>query len=61
MLFNLYIDDIISEIKDLNCGMHTEDEIISILLYADDIGLIASERAPVFQGQILSLNVLIWI
>ncbi len=37
MLFNLYIDDLISEIKDLNCGVCTEDEIISILLYADDI------------------------
>ncbi len=44
MLFNLYIDDLISEIKDLNCGVYTEDEIISILLYADDIALIVTNE-----------------
>ncbi len=44
MLFNLYIDDLISEIKDLNCRVYTEDEIISILLYTDDIALIATNE-----------------
>ncbi len=44
MLLNLYIDDLISEIRNLNCGVYTEDEIISILLYADDIALIATNE-----------------
>ncbi len=44
MLFNLYIDDLISEIKGLNCGVYIEDEIISILLYADNIALIATNE-----------------
>ncbi len=38
------MDDLISEIKDLICGVYMEDEIISILLYADDIALVATNE-----------------
>ncbi len=55
MLFNLYIDEFISEIKDLNCGLYTEDEIISILLYADDIALIATNEVDL-QKMLDKLN-----
>ena len=41
-LFNLYINDLAQEIKNLNCGVNFGDnDNLSILLYADDIVLLA--------------------
>jgi hypothetical protein len=44
LLFNLFIDDLTTEIKNLNCGVPVEDESVSILLYADDIALLATNE-----------------
>ena len=35
-LFGLFINDLISEIKDLNIGIKIKDELVSILAFADD-------------------------
>jgi hypothetical protein len=40
-LFALYIDDLARDIKSLNCGINIDDTMVSILLYADDIVLLA--------------------
>ncbi len=40
-LFNLYISDLIEEIQNLDLGIPTDEDLISILLYADDIALLA--------------------
>ncbi len=43
--FNLYINDLANEIKQLNKGIIINGECVSILMYADDICLLAlSER-----------------
>ena len=42
LLFNLYIDDLVAEIKNLSCGVPVDNELVSLLLYADDIALLAS-------------------
>ena len=41
ILFAIYIDDLALSIKNLNCGIDVKDANISILLYADDIVLLA--------------------
>ena len=43
-LFSMYINDLANEIKSLRCGVAFNDTIISILLYADDIALIAGNE-----------------
>ncbi len=40
-LFNLYISDLIEEIQNLCLRMPTDEDLISILLYTDDIALLA--------------------
>ena len=40
-LFSLYINDLVSEIKNLNIEIKLKDEILSILLYAYDMVLMA--------------------
>ena len=42
LLFNLYIEDLIRDMKLLNIGIEIEGEKICILLYADDVILIAN-------------------
>ena len=46
LLFNAFVNDLIQEIRRLHVGIpYTDDELISILLYADDIVLLsANER-----------------
>ncbi|XP_060589316.1 uncharacterized protein LOC132744577 [Ruditapes philippinarum] len=41
LLFNLYINDLALYLKSLNIGVTIDDEIVCILLYADDIVLLA--------------------
>ena len=43
-LFSIYVNDLATEIKNLHCGVYFDDIGISILLYADDIALIASNE-----------------
>ena len=46
-MFNLYVNDLISEIKELNCGVNFGDENISTLMYADDLCLISDNEESV--------------
>ena len=41
MLFNLFINDLTRHINDVGSGISVGDTFLSILLYADDIVLIA--------------------
>ena len=40
-LFSMFLNDLATGIKELNCGIQINELVISILLYADDIVLIA--------------------
>ena len=42
ILFSILIDDLAKEIKNLNIGVEIGDTLLSILLYADDIAILAS-------------------
>ena len=42
LLFNLYIDDHIRDMKLLNLGIEVENDKICILTYADDVILVAN-------------------
>ena len=44
LLFNMYINDLVQEIKDLNVGVQIDDELLCVLLYADDLCLIAANE-----------------
>ena len=41
LLFSLYVNDLAETLNDLNCGIDVHDKNIGVLLYADDIVLIA--------------------
>ena len=43
-LFSIYVNDLANDIKNLNCGIDIDAINISILLYADDIVLIAESE-----------------
>jgi len=43
-LFSVYINDLAERINSLNCGITVDDIQLSILLYADDIALIAPDE-----------------
>lgn len=44
-LFSIYINDLSTEINNLKCGVPFGDLLISILLYADDIALLAPDES----------------
>lgn len=44
ILFNLYINDLVSFLQSFNCGVEIDGEKMCILLYADDVVLIASDE-----------------
>ena len=48
-LFAVYINDLAQRINDLQCGFKIDDIFLSILLYADDIGLIAPDELKLQQ------------
>ncbi|XP_071123934.1 uncharacterized protein [Mytilus edulis] len=43
-LFAAYINDLTERINNLDCGVRIDDTMLSILLYADDIALIAPDE-----------------
>ena len=45
LLFNLFIDDLALRIKSLGKGVSIDNDVLSILLYADDIALVAENAA----------------
>ncbi len=40
-LFSLYVNDMASELKNMNLGVPIDDENVCIFLYADDIVILA--------------------
>ena len=46
-MFNLYVNDLITELKQLNCGVNFGDENISTLMYADDLCLVSENEEGV--------------
>ncbi len=44
LLFSIYINDLAEEIKAMNIGVNIDDDIIAILMFADDIALIAENE-----------------
>ena len=55
-LFSVYVNDLAKEINQLGCGVNVDNSIISILLYADDIALIAPDEHSL-QQMLNSVNV----
>jgi hypothetical protein len=45
ILFSIFIDDPVDEINELGLGVNIRDSKLSILLYADDIVLVALSEA----------------
>ncbi|CAG2248147.1 unnamed protein product [Mytilus edulis] len=45
ILFNIFINNLVNEVKSLNVGIPIEEEKICILLYADDIVLLAENES----------------
>ena len=43
-LFSIYVNDLAEDIRALNIGVDIDDLNVSILLYADDIALIAPDE-----------------
>ncbi len=46
-LFSIYINDLAEEIKAMNIGVNIDDDIIAILMFADDIALIAGNEGGI--------------
>ena len=44
LLFNLYINDLVSFLKSYECGIDIDCEKVCILLYADDVVLLANDE-----------------
>ena len=55
LLFNLFINDLALRIKALGKGVHVDDQHVSILLYADDVVLMA-DNAQDLQNMLDLLN-----
>ena len=57
-LFSLYINDLAFEIKNANLGIHLNDLTVGILLYADDIVLLA-ESEDDLQNMLNSIDLVL--
>ena len=44
MLFNLYLNDLVDCLKDAECGVLWGEEMLSVLLYADDILMVSESE-----------------
>ena len=57
LLFNLYVNDLVLRINNLDIGIEIDDEKIAVLLYADDLVLIAASEGDL---QILLNELNVW-
>ena len=55
VLFNLYVNDLACKIKSLNIGVRTQNDNISILMYADDLVFLAESESDL-QMMLDTLN-----
>ena len=58
ILFSILIDDLAKEIKYLNIGVEIGDTLLSILLYADDIAILASTPEEL---QLMLDTIYVWL
>ena len=49
MLFNLYLNDLAVKLKSLGCGIDIDGEVVPIILYVDDIVLLAENEQDLQQ------------
>ncbi len=49
LLFSIYTNDLAEEIKAMNIGVSIDDDIIAILMFADDIALIAENEGDLHK------------
>ena len=49
VLFNVFLNDLVAELKELNLGVDVGNKKVGILLYADDIVLIADKEGDLQQ------------
>ena len=56
LLFNLYVNDLVIKINSLDAGIDIGGEKVSILLYADDVVLVASSEGEL-QALLQELNI----
>ena len=54
-LFNIYVNDLITQIKNLGKGVKLGDQRVSVLMYADDI-ILLSDSASNLQAQLDCVN-----
>ncbi len=45
LLFNIFVNDLAQELNDINVGVPIKDIIINVLLYTDELCLIAKDEA----------------
>lgn len=45
ILFNIFINDLVDELKTLNVGIKIDEDLICVLLYADDVVLMAENES----------------
>ena len=44
MLFNLYMYDLVTFLRSFDCGIDIDGENVCILLYADDVVILATDK-----------------
>ena len=49
IMFNIYVSSLIDNIKALNIGIDIDNEKLAILLYADDVVLLAENEKKIFR------------
>ena len=57
ILSNFYIDDVVEKIKATSKGIDIGDEKVSVLLYADDLILLASSASDL---QVMLVELHVW-
>ena len=60
LLFNLCVNDLVIKINNLNIGIDTNGEKVAILLYEDDLLLVAAKEEDLHVWSIISYGAAIW-